>query len=207
MNKKELIKGVKFHLKGFGKVDNGVIAALEAVDRKDFVSGDYKKDAYVDFPLPTGEGQTISQPSTVARMLSLLKLKKGESVLEVGTGSGWNSALIGHIVDPGKVVSTEIYRSLAKKAKKRLKDAGAKNVRVSTKDFKNLKGKFDKVTLTAGIDLGMEEEMERVAEKLLNEEGLMLVPHRAGPIIIFKKTKKGIKKSYTEEEYMFVPLL
>ena len=49
--------------------------------------------------------------------------------------------------------------------------------------------------------------MERVAEKLLNEEGLMLVLHKAGSIIIFKKTKKGIKKSYTKEEYMFVPLL
>ena len=207
MNKNELIGLVGGHLSEFGQFDKKILKALEEIDRKDFVPKDVLPEVYEDMPLPIGEGQTISQPSTVARMISLLNLKKGEDILEVGAGSGWNASLMAYIVRPGKVVTTEIYKSLAKKAEKRIKDVGISNVEVSTKDFRKLRKKFDKIIFTAGIGYEQEEAMEDYAQKALKPGGLMLCPHRAGPLIIFKKSKNKIKKEYTKEEYMFVPLL
>ena len=84
-------------------------AAFKVVDRKDFVAGDYAIEAYEDYPLPIGYGQTISQPTTVAFMCELLGPKRGDKILDLGSGSGWTTALLAHVVGPeGSVVGVEI---------------------------------------------------------------------------------------------------
>lgn len=102
--------------------------AFEAVDRRDFVQEDYKVEAYEDYPLPTIDGQTISQPTTVAFMLELLDAKKGDSALDIGSGSGWTTALLGHMVGKeGRVIGLDIKQSLV--------DLGKKNIKKYQKDF------------------------------------------------------------------------
>ncbi len=89
-----------------GVQDPAVIAAMRHVPRHRFVPGAYSLFAYVDGPLPIGHGQTISQPSLVAEMTEQLKLKKTDKVLEIGTGSGYQAAILAELVD--KVLSVEI---------------------------------------------------------------------------------------------------
>lgn len=90
-----------------------IIDAFRKVDRKDFVLPEYREEAYGDYPLPIGYGQTISQPTTVAIMLELLSPKKGDRILDVGSGSGWTTALLAHIVGPeGKLWGVEIIPEL-----------------------------------------------------------------------------------------------
>jgi protein-L-isoaspartate(D-aspartate) O-methyltransferase len=86
-----------------------IIEAFEKIDRKDFVLGEYKDMAYIDEALPTLGGQTISQPYTVAFMLELLQPKAGDKILDIGAGSGWQTALLAYIVgEKGEIYSMEI---------------------------------------------------------------------------------------------------
>ena len=98
--------------------DELVLDAMRKVPRHLFVPENLKDQAYTDGPLPIGEGQTISQPYIVALMTELLDLKGGEKVLEIGTGSGYQSAVLAEIA--GEVYSIEIICSLAETANKRL---------------------------------------------------------------------------------------
>lgn len=84
-----------------------IIEAFRAIDRKDFVTDEYKDVAYEDTALPLTAEQTISQPSTVAFMLELLAPKPGQKVMDVGSGSGWTTALLAHIVSSGKIHTNE----------------------------------------------------------------------------------------------------
>jgi protein-L-isoaspartate(D-aspartate) O-methyltransferase len=88
-------------------------AAFKAIDRKDFVQPGYQVEAYEDYAIPIGEEQTISQPTTVAYMLELLAAEESDSVLDVGCGSGWSTALLAEIVGPGgQVVGFEVREDL-----------------------------------------------------------------------------------------------
>lgn len=90
-----------------------IIDAFQKIDRKDFVPDEYKDEAYVNAPLAIGHGQTISQPLTVAFMLELLQPETGNKILEIGSGSGWKTALLAHIVgDKGKVFAMELIPEL-----------------------------------------------------------------------------------------------
>lgn len=90
-----------------------IIDAFRKIDRKDFVLPQYLSEAYGDYPLPIGFGQTISQPATVAIMLELLAPQRGDKILDVGSGSGWTTALLAHIVGlKGKVWGVEIIPGL-----------------------------------------------------------------------------------------------
>jgi len=210
-----------FILKGEEKeLLDRVLFSMSVIDRKYFYHGEM---VYIDNALPIGEGQTISQPSTVARMLFLLNLKQGDNVLEIGTGSGWNASLLSFLAYPGRVISIDRFESLVKNAEKNL--SGLRNYLKQKKpnayeklekiNFfaesifdrkKAWKRKYDRIIITAGIKQGDEEKIGWIAKGLLKQNGRLICPYISGPIIIYEK-KGGLKKSKTKEEYVFVPLI
>lgn len=200
-----MIDSVRKYLSLFGEVDNRILNAMKQVNRKAFVKN--PEQAYIDYAFEIGRGQTISQPSTVARMLSLLELEKKDNVLEIGTGSGWNAALIANLVKPGKVVSLEILDELVDFSKKNLKRAHSKKVEVLKKDFRELSEKFDKIMFTAGIEKNQEKIIENYTRGHLKDGGILICPYIEGPIIIFKKISSKLTKKLTSESYIFVPLV
>lgn len=117
---------VEKDIKGRGIKDKKVLEAMMKVERHLFVDRSLASKAYEDHPLPIGEGQTISQPYIVALMTEALSLKGKERVLEIGTGSGYQAAVLATIVK--EVYTIEIRRSLYESAKERLKRLGYKNV-------------------------------------------------------------------------------
>lgn len=109
-----------------------VVAAMGKVERHRFVPGWMTAFAYLNRPLPIGHGQTISQPTIVALMTDLIKVKAGDKVLEIGTGSGYQAAVLAEIVE--SVYSIEIIEPLEKEAAERLKSLGYSNVKVRLSD-------------------------------------------------------------------------
>jgi len=112
--------------------DPEVLQAMLTVPRHQFVDQRIVNSAYNDFPLSIGEGQTISQPYIVALMTQLLELKGNEKVLEIGTGSGYQAAVLAEIVE--EVYTVEIYESLSKKSEKLLMDLGYRNIKFKVGD-------------------------------------------------------------------------
>lgn len=110
----------------------GVMAAMEKVPRHRFVPNGLTAFAYLNRPLPIGHGQTISQPVIVALMTSLIKVKAGDRVLEIGTGSGYQAAVLAEITE--SVYSIEIIEPLEKEAAERLKSLGYSNIKVRLSD-------------------------------------------------------------------------
>lgn len=123
---------VEEQLAGRGIRDPLVLAAMGAVERERFVAERQAAFAYEDEPLPIGEGQTISQPYILARMLEALRLSRTDRVLEVGTGSGYGAAVLAEIV--AAVYTVERIASLAAEARRRLARLGYTTVRVRTGD-------------------------------------------------------------------------
>jgi protein-L-isoaspartate(D-aspartate) O-methyltransferase len=123
---------VEKQLRRRGVTDSGVLAALSAVRREEFVPKEFRHRAYEDAPLPIGEGQTISQPYIVAAMTAALHLTGNERVLEIGTGCGYQAAVLSHLA---KIVFTVESRSeLASAAAARLERLGDSNVHVHCGD-------------------------------------------------------------------------
>lgn len=112
--------------------DKRVLEVMGEVPRHLFVSPAYRRQAYEDYPLPIDEGQTISQPYIVALMTQHLKLKKGDKVLEIGTGSGYQAAVLAHLTD--QVFSIEIRENLANKAAETLRKLRYDQVQVKWSD-------------------------------------------------------------------------
>lgn len=123
---------VESQIKARGIKDPRVLSAMLKVERHLFVPKEYQSLAYNDQPLPIGEGQTISQPYIVALMTELLELKGEEKVLEVGTGSGYQAAILAELAK--EVYTIEIIETLANSAKKLLTELGYKNIFVKTGD-------------------------------------------------------------------------
>lgn len=168
MNKKELLEELKRE-----GIKKDIIKFLDEVDRKDFVPAEMREQTYYNIPLAIGAGQTISQPYTVAYMLQNLELKKGDKVLEIGTGSGWNAALMSRIVgSKGKVYTIEILKELAQNAKNRLKKY--KNIKVifgsGAKGLKKY-APYDKIIFTAAP-----EKIDESIKNQLKEQGVLLAP-------------------------------
>lgn len=125
-------KMVETQIRARGIRNEAVLNAMLKVDRHRFVPQEMHHLAYSDQPLPIGEGQTISQPYIVAFMTELLDLKKGDKVLEVGTGSGYQAAILAELTDD--VYTIEIIESLARSAEKTLRDLGYGKVRIKIGD-------------------------------------------------------------------------
>jgi protein-L-isoaspartate(D-aspartate) O-methyltransferase len=129
---KEREKMVKLQIAHRGVRDPLVLAAMREVERHLFVPESYRNQAYADYPLPIGEGQTISQPYIVALMTEALALKRSDRVLEVGTGSGYQAAILGELCE--KVFTVEIIKSLGERSKTLLAELGYENIEVKVGD-------------------------------------------------------------------------
>lgn len=152
-----------------------VIKAFMKVPREEFVLSEYKRDAYSDYPLPIGYGQTISQPTTVMLMSQALEVKQGNKVLEVGTGSGYQAAILSCLVGKkGFVYTTEIIKELAGFARNNLERCGIKNVKVlnidGSKGYKR-DMPYDRIILTAASP-----KIPKHLVKQLKREGILLAP-------------------------------
>lgn len=123
---------VEYDLKGRDITDQGVLAAMGRVPRHLFVDESLRKMAYADHPLPIEEGQTISQPYIVALMTQVAGIKKGDRVLEIGTGSGYQAAILAELTN--KVYTIEIRKGLAERAKGTFRITGYKNIVVKEGD-------------------------------------------------------------------------
>ena len=129
------------------------VSAFKKVDREEFIPKVMQAHAYEDIPLPLMRGKTISQPTTVMIMTAALELKEGDKVFELGTGSGYQSAIIAKIIgNKGKVISTEVIPELVQFAKENLAKAKMKNVSVYEEDGSKgmpSEAPFDKIIITA----------------------------------------------------------
>lgn len=155
-----------------GVRDPGTLAAMRAVPRHLFVPPALRADAYADHPLPIGEGQTISQPYIVAFMTAALSLRGGEKVLEIGTGSGYQSAVLAQVA--AQVFTIEIVEPLAREAAERLARLGYANVTARAGDGYQgwpSEAPFDAIIVTAAAP--------RVPEPLrqqLRDGGRLILP-------------------------------
>lgn len=189
-----------------GISNTGVLKAMDQVPREQFVEAEYADCAYADQALPISCGQTISQPYVVAYMTEQLDVRPKDRVLEVGTGSGYQAAVLAHLARD--VVTVERYRTLADAARKRLERAGLTNITVVVGD--GLAGvpdhaPYDRIVVTAAA--------ERLPQALVDEladGGVMVLP--LGPhgdaqrLVRLTKTEKGLER----EDLIwvrFVPLL
>lgn len=163
---------VESQIKARGVKDPRVLSAMLKVERHLFVPQEYQSLAYNDQPLPIGEGQTISQPYIVALMTELLELKGEEKVLEVGTGSGYQAAILAELAK--EVYTIEIIETLANSAKKLLTELGYKNIFVKTGDGYlgwPEASPFDAIIVTCAPD-----HIPRPLLEQLKEGGRLVIP-------------------------------
>ena len=185
--------------------DNRVLQAMEKVPRHLFVPSESRNLAYADGPLPIGEGQTVSQPYMVAVMTQHLSLKGGERILEIGTGSGYQSAVLMEL--GGELFTIERIPSLGERAKDRLLELGYRNFHIKIGD--GTKGwpdaaPFDGIIVTAGAP-----SVPDVLVEQLNDGGRLVIPvgsrHSQALLTCVKKGEACI----SDEDIMcvFVPLI
>ena len=163
---------VDSQLRQRGIADERVLAAMERVPRHEFAPEEYRGQAYEDHPLPIGEGQTISQPFIVAIMLDALKLSPTDKVLEIGTGSGYVTALLAELTE--SVISIERHESLAKSARALLAALGYSNVKVLTGD--GTRGFPEAAPYDAIVVSAAAAEMPPALITQLREGGRMIIP-------------------------------
>ena len=186
-----------------GIADPAVLAAMRAVPRHRFVPSDQADAAYDDRALPIGFGQTISQPYIVAFMTQALKLRPEHRVLEVGTGSGYQAAVLGQIV--AEVQTIEIVPALAERARALLAELGYSNVHVRTGDaYAGLPelAPFDRIIVTAAPDHAPQPLIDQLAEG-----GRMIVPVGIAQqqLILITKAPAGVQCEPLLD-VVFVPL-
>jgi protein-L-isoaspartate(D-aspartate) O-methyltransferase len=189
-----------------------VIEAMRAIDRKNFVEEEYMDEAYGNYPLPIASGQTISQPLTVAFMLELLELKAGEKILDVGAGSGWQTAMLAHIVgNPpaggGKVIAIERIEELFMFAGKNIAKYGflekgiVKLIHGDGAKGYEAEAPFDKIIAAASADKIPEAWKEQV------KVGGRIVAPLGESIIVLEKTAAGEFNEKRHFGFSFVPLV
>jgi protein-L-isoaspartate(D-aspartate) O-methyltransferase len=190
---KARLRMVEEQIIGRGIKDSRVIAAMKKVPRHLFVEEALQSQAYSDHPLPIGEKQTISQPFMVALMTEALKLEGREKVLEIGTGSGYQTAILAQLA--AKVFSIERIRSLAIRARKLIYELGYLNVEIKFSDGTSgwtEESPFDAIIVTAGAP-----EVPQPLGDQLATGGRLVVPvgdPYSQDLLRINKTGEGIKK-------------
>ena len=196
-------KMVESQIKARGVKDPHVLSALLKVERHRFVPEKYLDSAYSDQPLPIGEGQTISQPYIVALMTELLELKGGEKVLEIGTGSGYQAAILAELAK--EIYTIEIIEPLASRARERLSELGYQNVKVKAGDGYlgwPEAAPFDAIIVTAAPD-----HIPKPLIDQLTEGGRMVVPVGTYTQELMKIIKRSGKTETTNViPVLFVPM-
>jgi len=190
-----------------GVSDQAVLRTMEEVPREMFVEPADRDDAYRDSALGIACGQTISQPFVVAYMTEQLQLQRGHRVLEIGTGSGYQAAILSRLCR--EVVTVERYRTLADAARARLKQLGYNNVEVLLGDgfgLTGLTGTFDRIIVTAA----MEQIPEPLTELLEQPGGILIAPvgphHGVQTLVRIVRTDSGFERKELVD-VRFVPAL
>ena len=201
-NNRSLVK----ELKTKGIKDHNVLSAIELVPRRIFVENHFIKEAYKNIPLPADCGQTISQPYVVAYMIACLNLKSAYKVLEIGTGTGYQTAILSYLCN--HVFTIERFRKLFNKAKKNIEKLKIKNVSFKLGNgFKGWQNKFlfDSIIISAASEIIPNELL-----KSLKNKGCLIVPKKypsgKQKLLLIKKDYEN----YNEEvlfDVKFVPLL
>lgn len=185
--------------------DERILEAMMRIPRHMFLDSSFVEFAYQDKPFPIGKEQTISQPTTVAIQTQLLEIQKHDRVMEIGTGSGYQAALLAEM--GARVFTVERFRSLSKKAETLLNALGYHGIRFFYGDgFKGLPGyaPFHKILVTAAAP-----EVPDVFFEQLKVGGILVIPHGKGSV---QQMKRFIKKQdgIIEEshgDFSFVPML
>ena len=196
----------QFTLRRRGISDQAVLRAMEEVPREVFVAPGDRDQAYRDSALGIACGQTISQPFVVAYMTEQLKLQKNHKVLEIGTGSGYQAAVLSRLC--AHVLTIERYRTLADSARDRLEALGYFNIEVMLGDGFDIPagaGDFDRIIVTAA----MEQIPEKLLERLL-PGGILIAPvgphHGTQTLVRVTRTDSGFERKELVD-VRFVPAL
>ena len=195
---------VEVQIRARGVKNDRVLAALRKVPRHLFVPVELQPFAYGDEPLPIGEGQTISQPYIVAYMTAALELKGGEKVLEVGTGSGYQSAVLAEIVPV--VFTVELIGGLSEKAQTLLQKLGYTNIHFRIGDGTSgweENAPFEAIVVTAAA-----EAVPKRLQEQLAPTGRMIIPVGVGfqELVLISRERKGFRKKKLLP-VRFVPLV
>ena len=185
-----------------------IIEAFRKIPRDFFIRKDYLKYAYEDIPLPTFNGQTISQPYTIAIMTEALIPKSGEKILEIGSGSGYQAALLGYCVGKKeKVITIELEKELVEFSKKNIKKVKLKNVKIIHGDGKKgypKEAPYDKCIITAACD---EVPKAIIGQVKINGRIVAPVNNLFGQrMMVIDKTGKNKFKKKDLGSFIFVPL-
>ena len=202
LDNKDLIRELKIE----GISDKNILRAIEKVPRELFVAQKLIDRAYENIPLPIDCGQTISQPYVVAYMISCLKLKKTDKVLEIGTGTGYQTAILSYLCK--EVCTIEIYNKLLDQAKKRILKLNLKNINFilgnGTEGW-NARVLFDAIIVSAASEIIPDKLL-----KNLKNHGCLIMPKKKSldiqKLLLIKKSNE----TYLEKELCsvkFVPLL
>ena len=202
LDNKDLIRELKIE----GISDKNILRAIEKVPRELFVAQKLIDRAYENIPLPIDCGQTISQPYVVAYMISCLKLKKTDKVLEIGTGTGYQTAILSYLCK--EVCTIEIYNKLLNQAKKRILKLNLKNINFilgnGTEGW-NARVLFDAIIVSAASEIIPDKLL-----KNLKNHGCLIMPKKKSldiqKLLLIKKSNE----TYLEKELCsvkFVPLL
>ena len=187
--------------------DSKIESVFRKVPRHNFVPESLKNKAYENAPIRIMKKQTISQPSVVSRMTEWLDLKEGQKVLEIGSGSGWQSAILAKIVGNGKIFTVERHSELASFAKKNLEKLGINNVEIILGDGRlglEEESPFDRIMVTAAC-----REVPQALLDQLSLDGLLIAPvgDDIQSLILLRKTPEGIVEIKNQKGYVFVPLV
>jgi protein-L-isoaspartate(D-aspartate) O-methyltransferase len=196
---------VEAQIRRRGVTSQRVLEAMLSVPRHEFVPAEFRGEAYADKPLPIGEGQTISQPYMVAAMTEALELSGSERVLEIGTGSGYQAAVLSLLAR--EVISIESQTSLALDAQERLTDLGYANVHVHNGDGSSgfpEGAPYDAILVTAAAP-----EIPPVLAGQLREGGRLVIPvgSQGSQQLVQARKENGELKSRVLFDCQFVPLL